>query len=60
MPLNGLFLFCVSKVLQFACHFFAVCVSSNNYVKYYSDFGDYTRTITGLIVIGVVVIACYR
>lgn len=27
------------------------------YVKYYSDFGDYTRTITGLIVIGVVVIA---
>lgn len=29
MPLNGLFLFCVSKVLQFACHFFAVCVSSN-------------------------------
>lgn len=27
------------------------------YVKYYSDFGDYTRTISGLIVIGVVVIA---
>lgn len=27
------------------------------YVKYYSDFGDYARTITGLIVIGVVVIA---
>ena len=27
------------------------------YVKYYSDFVDYTRTITGLIVIGVVVIA---
>ena len=27
------------------------------YVKFYSDFGDYTRTITGLIVIGVVVIA---
>ena len=27
------------------------------YVKYYSDFGDYTRTFTGLIVIGVVVIA---
>ena len=27
------------------------------YVKYYSDFGDYPRTITGLIVIGVVVIA---
>lgn len=27
------------------------------YVKYYSDFGDYTRTITGLIVICVVVIA---
>lgn len=27
------------------------------YVKYYSDFGDYTRTITGLIVIGIVVIA---
>ena len=27
------------------------------YVKYYSDFGDYTRTITGLIVIRVVVIA---
>lgn len=26
------------------------------YVKYYSDFGDYTRTITGLLVIGVVVI----
>lgn len=27
------------------------------YVKYYSDFGDYTRTIAGLLVIGVVVIA---
>ncbi|MBR5684079.1 MAG: ABC transporter permease subunit [Ruminococcus sp.] len=27
------------------------------YVKYYSDFGDYTRTITGLLVIGFVVIA---
>lgn len=27
------------------------------YVKYYSDFGDYTRTITGLLVIGIVVIA---
>ena len=26
------------------------------YVKQYSDFGDYTRTITGLIVIGLVVI----
>ncbi len=26
------------------------------YVKYYSDFGDYTRTITGLLVIGIVVI----
>lgn len=26
------------------------------YVKYYSDFGDYTRTITGLLVIGFVVI----
>ncbi len=27
------------------------------YVKYYSDFGDYTRTIKGLLVIGFVVIA---
>lgn len=27
------------------------------YVKYYSDFGDYTCTITGLLVIGIVVIA---
>lgn len=27
------------------------------YVKYYSDFGDYTRTIGGLLVIGTVVIA---
>ena len=27
------------------------------YVKYYSDFGDYTRTIVGLLVIGIVVIA---
>ncbi|MDO4863813.1 MAG: ABC transporter permease subunit [Ruminococcus sp.] len=27
------------------------------YVKYYSDFGDYTRTIAGLLVIGLVVIA---
>ncbi len=26
------------------------------YVKYYSDFGDYTRTIVGLLVIGLVVI----
>ena len=26
------------------------------YVKYYSDFGDYTRAITGLLVIGFVVI----
>ncbi|MBQ8927526.1 MAG: ABC transporter permease subunit [Oscillospiraceae bacterium] len=26
------------------------------YVKYYSDFGDYTRTIAGLLVIGIVVI----
>ena len=26
------------------------------YVKYYSDFGDYTRTIVGLLVIGIVVI----
>ena len=26
------------------------------YIKQYSDFGDYTRTIVGLLVIGVVVI----
>ena len=26
------------------------------YVKQYSDFGDYTRTIVGLLVIGVVVV----
>lgn len=47
MTLNGLFLFCVSKVLQFACHFFAVCVSSNSvntfidvlkkYIHYYNN-----------------------
>lgn len=27
------------------------------YVKQYSDFGDYTRTITGILVIGIVVVA---
>ena len=27
------------------------------YVKNYSDFGDYTRTILGIIVIGIVVVA---
>ena len=27
------------------------------YVKQYSDFGDYTRTIVGLLVIGVVIVA---
>ena len=27
----------MSKVLQFACHFFAVCLSSNNYVEFYRD-----------------------
>lgn len=26
------FVFCVSKVLHFACHFFAVCVSSNTLI----------------------------
>lgn len=25
------------------------------YVKYYSDFGDYTRILAGIIVIGVVI-----
>ena len=27
------------------------------YVKYYSDFGDYTRILAGIIVIGVVITA---
>jgi len=27
------------------------------YVRYYSDFGDYTRTVVGIIVIGVVITA---
>ena len=47
----------VSFILLTSAEMIGARDSMGYYVKYYSDFGDYTRTITGLIVIGVVVIA---
>ena len=47
----------VSFILLTSAEMIGAMDGMGYYVKYYSDFGDYTRTITGLIVIGVVVIA---
>lgn len=47
----------VSFILLTSAEMIGARVGMGYYVKYYSDFGDYTRTITGLLVIGIVVIA---
>lgn len=47
----------VSFILLTSAEMIAAHDGMGYYVKYYSDFGDYTRTITGLLVIGIVVIA---
>ena len=46
----------VSFILLTSAEMIAAKDGMGYYVKYYSDFGDYTRTITGLLVIGFVVI----
>ena len=60
--LSQLFLGCnqglsVSFILLTSAEMIGAKDGMGYYVKYYSDFGDYTRTITGLLVIGFVVIA---
>ncbi len=47
----------VSFILLTSAEMIAATDGMGYYVKNYSDFGDYTRTITGLLVIGVMVIA---
>lgn len=47
----------VSFILMTSAEMIGVRDGMGYYVKYCSDFGDYTRTITGLLVIGIVVIA---
>lgn len=46
----------VSFILLTSAEMIGASDGMGYYVKYYSDFGDYTRTITGLLVIGFVVI----
>lgn len=46
----------VSFILLTSAEMIGATDGMGYYVKYYSDFGDYTRTITGLLVIGIVVI----
>ena len=59
--LSQIFLGCnqglsVSFILLTSAEMIGARDGTGYYVKYYSDFGDYTRTITGLLVIGFVVI----
>ncbi len=59
--LNQIFLGCnqglsVSFILLTSAEMIGARDGMGYYVKYYSDFGDYTRTIVGLLVIGIVVI----
>ena len=59
--LNQIFLGCnqglsVSFIVLTSAEMIGARDGMGYYVKYYSDFGDYTRTIVGLLVIGIVVI----
>ena len=46
----------VSFVLLTSAEMIGASSGLGYYVKQYSDFGDYTRTIVGLLVIGIVVV----
>lgn len=53
---NGLNIaLCLSFILLTSAEMIGGSVGMGYYVKYYSDFGDYTRIIAGIIVIGVVI-----
>jgi NitT/TauT family transport system permease protein len=46
---------CLSFILLTSAEMIGGSVGMGYYVKYYSDFGDYTRILAGIIVIGVVI-----
>ena len=53
---NGLNIaLCLSFILLTSAEMIGGNIGMGYYVKYYSDFGDYTRILAGIIVIGVVV-----
>lgn len=53
---NGLNIaLCLSFILLTSAEMIGGSVGMGYYVKYYSDFGDYTRILAGIIVIGVVI-----
>ena len=53
---NGLNIaLCLSFILLTSAEMIGGNVGMGYYVKYYSDFGDYTRILAGIIVIGVVI-----
>ena len=55
---NGLNIaLCLSFILLTSAEMIGGSVGMGYYVKYYSDFGDYTRILAGIIVIGVVITA---
>lgn len=55
---NGLNIaLCLSFILLTSAEMIGGSVGMGYYVKYYSDFGDYTRILVGIIVIGVVITA---
>ena len=53
---NGLNIaLCLSFILLTSAEMIGGSIGMGYYVKYYSDFGDYTRIMAGIIVIGVVI-----
>ena len=53
---NGLNIaLCLSFILLTSAEMIGGSIGMGYYVKYYSDFGDYTRILAGIIVIGVVI-----
>ncbi len=53
---NGLNIgLCLSFILLTSAEMIGGSVGMGYYVKYYSDFGDFTRVLAGIIVIGVVI-----
>ena len=48
---------CISFILLTSAEMIGARAGLGFYVKNYSDLGDYTRTIVGIIIIGVVVVA---
>ena len=48
---------CISFILLTSAEMIGARAGLGFYVKNYSDLGDYTRTIVGIMIIGVVVVA---